>query len=278
MIDLHLHTTASDGRLAPAELVRRAVAAGITIMSVTDHDTVAGLPDAHKAAQAGGVRVVDGIEITAVQDGRDVHILGYFVDVNDERLAGFLQAQRLRRVERVQQIAARLATLGAAIDVTALLSTAGRMPGTSVGRPAIARELVAGGHAASVQDAFDRYLAAGRPAFVPRVGPSPSEVVDLIHSSHGIASMAHPGVTKRPEIMRTLVKAGLDAIEVHHSEHPPELRLELHRFATRHALLETGGSDFHGDEDRDRPLGGVTLPAADFSRLEGAASNRARHG
>lgn len=274
MIDLHLHTTASDGRLSPEELVRRVVAAGITVMSVTDHDTLAGLPAARKAAEAAGVRLVDGIEITAVHDGCDVHILGYFVDVADERLAGFLQAQRSRRVERVQQIAARLATLGAVIDVTALLSTAAGMPGTSVGRPAIARELIAAGHAASIQDAFDRYLALGRPAFVPRVGPSPLEVVDLIHNSRGIASMAHPGVTNQPDVMRTLVKAGLDAIEVHHSDHPPELRLELHTFASRYALLETGGSDFHGDEDRDRPLGGVTLPAADFSRLEGASRNR----
>ena len=274
MIDLHMHTTASDGRLAPGELVSRVAAAGIRIMSLTDHDTVAGLPDVRRAADAAGITVVDGIEITAVHEGRDIHILGYFVDVSDQGLARFLQAQRARRVERVDEIAARLAALGAGIDVTALIATAARTAGTSVGRPVIARALIAAGHAASMQDAFDRYLGQGRPAFVPRVGPSPLDVLNMIHSARGIASMAHPGVTKQPAVMRALVKAGLDAIEVHHSDHILELRHELHMYATRHGLLETGGSDFHGDEDRDRPLGGVTLPAADFSRLEAAAHAR----
>lgn len=275
MIDLHMHTTASDGRLTPVELVSRVVAAGIRIMSVTDHDTVAGLPEVRRSADVAGITMVDGIEITAVHHNRDIHILGYFVDVSDAGLAAFLRSQRTRRVERVREIAARLLALGAAIDVTALVSTAAQTPGTSVGRPMIARALINAGHAVSMQDAFDRYLAMGRPAFVPRVGPSPVDVLNMIHSAHGIASMAHPGVTKQPDVMRTLVSAGLDAIEVHHSDHTVELRHELHAFAARHALLETGGSDFHGDEDRDRPLGGVTLPAADFSRLEAAA--HARH-
>lgn len=275
MIDLHLHTTASDGRLTPTQLVSRVAAAGITIMSVTDHDTVAGLPEARRAADAAAITLIDGIEMTAVHEGRDRHILGYFFDVADTTLASFLAAQRERRVERVREIGERLAALGAAVDVTALLATAARAPGTSVGRPVLARALVAADHVASVQDAFDRYLATGRPAFVPRVGPTPHDVLHVIQGARGIASLAHPGVTRQPEVMRALLGAGLDAIEVHHSDHSPETRQDLHAFATRHALLATGGSDFHGDEDRQRPLGVVALPAVDFARLE--ASVRARH-
>jgi predicted metal-dependent phosphoesterase TrpH len=277
MIDLHMHTTASDGRLTPAELVSRAARVGITIMSVTDHDTVAGLSEVRRAAEASSLTVVDGIEITAVHDGRDIHILGYFLDVADTRLASFLEAQRRRRVERIQEIGGRLQALGVAVDVGALLTSAAHVPGTSVGRPAIARALVAAGHVGSAQEAFDRYLAAGRPAFVPRIGPSPLDVLQIIQAARGIASLAHPGVTRKPEVLESLVSAGLDAIEVHHSDHPPELRQELHMFAARHGLLETGGSDFHGDEDRKRPLGAVTLPAAAFARLEAAARTRRAH-
>jgi predicted metal-dependent phosphoesterase TrpH len=270
VIDLHLHTTASDGRLAPVDLVSRVAAAGITIMSVTDHDTVAGLADVRRSAAAVGIRLVDGIEITAVHDGRDVHILGYFIDPADEALGVFLHAQRTRRVERVREIGARLATLGVPVDVSRVLAVAARKPGTSVGRPMLARALIARGHASSMQDAFERFLGAGQPAYVPRTGPSPGEVVDVIHRAAGIASMAHPGVTRQPAVMARLVDHGLDAIEAYHSDHPLDVQRELLSFATRHGLMVTGGSDYHGDDERDRPLGRVTLPAAEFDRLQEA--------
>jgi predicted metal-dependent phosphoesterase TrpH len=270
VIDLHLHTTASDGRLSPADLVTRVAAARITTMSVTDHDTVAALADVRRCATAAGIRVVDGIEITAVHDARDVHILGYFIDPGDEPLAVFLQSQRTRRVERVREMGARLAALGVPVDVSRILALAARKPGTSVGRPMLARALVERGHAVSIQDAFERFLAAGQPAYVPRTGPSPSEVVDVIHRAAGIASMAHPGVTRQPAVMARLVDDGLDAIEAYHSDHPLDVQRELLSFAARHGLLVTGGSDHHGDDERDRPLGRVTLPAAEFERLQNA--------
>jgi len=267
VIDLHLHTTASDGRLAPADLVNRVAAAHITVMSVTDHDTVAGLADVRAAATAAGVELIDGIEITAVHEGRDVHMLGYFIDTADMALDRFLQTQRLRRVERVHEIGARLASLGVAIDVPALLAVAGRRLGASVGRPVIARALIESGHVSSMREAFDRYLAAGQAAFVPRQGPTPGEVVQVIHHARGLASMAHPGVTKQPGVMLRLVDEGLDAIEVYHSDHTAELQRELITFAGRSGLLMTGGSDYHGDDDRDRHLGRSTLPVGEFHRL-----------
>jgi 3',5'-nucleoside bisphosphate phosphatase len=274
VIDLHLHTTASDGRLSPTALVERVAGAGIAVMSVTDHDTVAGLAEARAAAEGRQLQFVDGIEITAVHEGRDIHILGYFIDVAGSGLASFLRAQRSQRVERVFEIGERLAALGVTIDIDELVETAADRPGTSVGRPTIARALVAAGHVASSQEAFDRYLASGKPAFVPRRGPSPRDVVEVIHLAGGIASMAHPGLTNQPALLESLVGGGLDGIEVYHSDHPPVIRSELAIFAARHRLLVTGGSDFHGDDGRDRPLGGVTLPSADFVRLRDAADRR----
>ena len=277
MIDLHLHTTASDGRFSPTDLVDRVATAGIRVMSVTDHDTVAGLSESRSAAEAANIAFVDGIELTSVHLGRDIHILGYFIDVTDQTLASFLQKQRDLRIARVREISERLAAVGAPIDVEALLAKVAARPGSSAGRPQIARALVKAGHALSSQDAFERFLGTGQVAFVPRVGPTPFEVVEIIHQVGGLASMAHPGVTKQPPLMLALVNAGLDAIEVYHSDHSIETRRDLQAFVVTHGLLATGGSDFHGDADRDRPLGGVSLPATEFARLETAARHRQQH-
>jgi 3',5'-nucleoside bisphosphate phosphatase len=268
LIDLHLHTTASDGRLTPAALVERVHAAGITVMSVTDHDTVAGLGEVRRATLPRGITLVDGIEVTAVHDGRDVHILGYFIDPDHAGFAAFLQEQRLRRVERAREIGARLARLGAPLNVEALIARAARRPGTSVGRPMLARALVRAGYVATPHEAFDRFLVLGQPAFVPRTGKSPAAVIEVIHQAGGLASMAHPGVTRQPAVLAALAVAGLDAVEVYHSDHTTETVRELRRFAAEGDLLVTGGSDFHGDDDnRARRLGHSTLPSAEFERL-----------
>ncbi len=284
MIDLHLHTTASDGRLSPAQLVARVKASRLTTISVTDHDTVAAIADVTTAATAVDIRVVSGIEVTAVDDGRDVHMLGYFFDPASASLAAVLERQRALRVSRVREIGARLAALGMPIDVESVLLAAAARPGSSVGRPQVARELVRSGYVTSVQDAFDKWLATGRPAFIHRTGPSPATIVDAIHEAGGIASMAHPGVTRRDELIAPLAGHGLDAIEVYHSDHAPE---DIHHYqliATRRGLLVTGGSDFHGDDPaeplakagraRRGALGVVSLPPADFAALEERISTR----
>ena len=279
MIDLHLHTTASDGRLTPAELVSRASAAGLTTISVTDHDTVAAIAEAAEAAQRFNIRVVPGIEITAVDDGRDVHILGYFFDPLSTALAAVLDRQRALRVARVRAIGEALAALGMPIDVESVLLAAAARPGSSVGRPQVARELVRVGHVASVQEAFDKWLAAGRPAFLPRTGPTPAAIVDTIHEAGGVASMAHPAVTRRDELIAPLVEQGLDAIEVYHSDHPPDAERLYKAMAKRLGVLVSGGSDFHGEDatlapsrTRRSTLGAVSLPPNAFAALEGKAS------
>ena len=273
-----MHTTASDGRLTPAELVSRASAARLTTISVTDHDTVAAIAEVSAAAQLSRIRVVPGIEITAVDQARDVHMLGYFFDPQDEGLAAFLVNQRALRVSRVREIAARLAALNMFIDVDALLLAAAARPGSSVGRPQIARELVRAGQVPSVQDAFDLWLATGRPGFVPRSGPSPSQVIDAIHDAGGVASFAHPGVTRRDDLIPTLADHGLDAVEVYHSDHTVEDTATYRRMAARLGILVSGGSDFHGDtpgkpERAHRAIfGAVVLPQPDFDALESKAS------
>lgn len=290
MIDLHLHTTASDGRLTPAELVRRASAAGLSTIGVTDHDTVAAVDEATRLAAAVGMRVVPGIEITAVHEQRDVHVLGYFFDSRHPGLARFLEAQRALRVSRLREIGARLARHGVPVDIEGVLLPAAERPGTSVGRPLIARALVAAGHVASMQEAFDRYLAAGQAAFVPRTGRTPAEVVAILHAAGGIASLAHPGVTARDAIIEPLVETGLDAIEVYHSDHPPETTAAYLALARRLGTGISGGSDFHGEPPASpgsagprrgtrgtrATLGVVSLPREDFAGLERIATARAR--
>jgi predicted metal-dependent phosphoesterase TrpH len=265
-IDLHLHTTASDGLLAPEHLVARAVEAGVSILSVTDHDTVAGLPAAADAASRLGVRLVTGIEITAVEKDRDVHLLGYFFDPSDGGLSSFLSKQRDDRMRRVREMGARLRHLGCEIDVQPLLDRANA--GQSVGRPAIADALVASGHVADRNDAFARLLGRGRPAFIPRRGVSGADVIRVIHEAGGIASLAHPGVLQQDELIPGLVDAGLDALEVRHSDHPPPLQAHYAAMTERLNLGRSGGSDYHGEGlHRACRIGGVSLPRDEFDRL-----------
>jgi predicted metal-dependent phosphoesterase TrpH len=267
MIDLHLHTTASDGALSPSELVLEARAAGLSIFSVTDHDTVAGVEAAAASARDAGLELVPGIEITAVADGRDVHVLGYFIDTTSARLREFLTAQRHDRLRRAREIAGRLASLGAPVDVAPIAAGAAR--GQSVGRPQIADALIAAGHVASRDEAFDRFLDAGGPAFVPRQGAGPEAVIALIHEAGGLASLAHPGITKRDDLLPALVDAGLDALEARHSDHDAATEARYRDLARELGVLVTGGSDFHGAGAGHRvsALGQVTLPRADFDAL-----------
>lgn len=267
MIDLHLHTTASDGLYPPEALVQQAAAAGISTMAVTDHDTTAAVARTAALCAQAGLTFVPGIEITAVQEGRDVHILGYFLDPDHEGLQGFLERQRANRVARVQAMAERLAVLGVAIDAGSLLEQARHQDGRSIGRPQLARALVAAGHALDTNDAFERWLSRGRPGFLPRSGAPPHEVIAIIHEAHGLASLAHPVLARIDEGIPALRDSGLDALEVYHSEHDEPARARYLGMARRLDLLVTGGSDYHGDPAHGLAPGTVTLPAVEWERL-----------
>jgi len=263
-----MHTTASDGICTPESLVERAWHAGIRTMSVTDHDTMAGVAPATVAAAAYGMTVIPGIEITAVDGGRDVHVLAYFLPEDAPGLQDLLTAQRRSRIERASEIAYRLAALGAPIDVAPLLEGAAKGGGKSLARPQLARALVAAGHVSSVGEAFDRYLSETCPAYVPHRGASPAEVVELVRAAGGVASLAHPGYTNKDDLIPPLTVAGLGALEAYHSSHDLATQARYLALAERHGLGVTGGADYHGDGTRRSEFFGVTnLPVTHFEAL-----------
>lgn len=276
MIDLHLHTTASDGTCGVQELVDRARNVGIRTMSVTDHDTIASVGEAARAAAAYGMDMIPGIEITAVQGGRDVHVLGYFIPEDAPGLQDMLVTQRGNRVERAKEIAARLEALGVPIDVAPLIEGAATSGGKALARPQIARALIAAGHVGSVAEAFDRYLSETGPAYVPHRGASPADVVRLVAAAGGLSSLAHPGQLKRDDLIPSLVDAGLGALEAFHSSHDADTQAHYVALAERYGLGISGGSDYHGDGARRSEFFGVTnLPVQYFQDLLARAA-RAR--
>jgi len=269
VIDLHTHTTASDGRCSPAELVERAARAGVTVLAVADHDTVAGCAAAAEACAAAGLDFVNGTEITAVVEEKDVHVLGYFFDRESAALQSFLAEQRRRRVDRVHEIVRRLAQHGIALDVDAILGPGVADSSKAAGRPWIARAMVAAGFVANVSEAFEKWLTPGRPAFVPRIGASPEAVFARIHEAGGIASLAHPGPMRRDERIPGYADAGLDAIEAHHSDHDPADVERYLALAARLNLAVSGGSDFHADDEHGGGgPGSVSLPRERFEELK----------
>jgi predicted metal-dependent phosphoesterase TrpH len=268
LIDLHTHTTASDGRCTPEELAARAAAAGVTTLGLTDHDTVGGCAAAAEACSRLEIDFVAGIEITAVTPSRDVHVLGYFIDLNAPDLQHFLAGQRRSRADRVREMFRRLADHGIHLDADSILAPGLADPTRAIGRPWIARALVAGGHVSSVAEAFDRWLGRGRPAFVPRTGAAPHEVFALIHDAGGLASLAHPVLVGHDEWIPGFADAGLDALEAFHSDHSWADTERYLGFARQLDLVVTGGSDYHADDEHGgRGPGSTSLPREHFERL-----------
>jgi predicted metal-dependent phosphoesterase TrpH len=276
MIDLHTHTNASDGRCSPPELVARAAAAGVTVLSVTDHDTVDACEAVAHACADAAIAFVPGIEITATRGDVDVHVLGYFLDPQAPDLKLFLAEQRRRRIDRVRRMIARLETLGIRLDADAILQPAIDQPGKSIGRPAIARALIAAGHVRSANDAFAIWLSRGRPAFIPREG-APTEVVfELIHAAGGIASLAHPVLLRHDEWVAGFASSGLDAIEAYHTNHDTAATARYRLIADRFGLAVSGGSDYHADDSHGSAHpGSVSLPEDAFAQLRERAARRA---
>lgn len=279
MIDLHLHTTASDGFDTPEHLVAQLAGAGIRVFAVTDHDTVAALPAVAALAREQGLGWLPGIEVTAVEGGRDVHVLGYGFDPTDATFNAFLAEQRAARLDRIAGFRDRFATLGMPFDAEPLLQAAAADGGRAVGRAHVARALLAAGHVASIAEAFDRWLSPGHPGFVARRAASVAEVVRRIRAAGGIASLAHPHLLHDDALVRDLIRCGLDALEVFHSEHDAVATERYRRLCDEAGLAQTGGSDFHGDaSNRRRTIGGVSLPVAAYAMLRerGAHNGRAQ--
>lgn len=274
--DLHTHTLHSDGTLSPADLVRQAKKAGLDAIAITDHDTVAGLPEAEKEGRRHGMEIIPGVELTAVPPRKsggesEMHILGYFIDPEDFHLQKALAGFRGERSRRLDLVLKRLAGLGLPLERSQVEAHA---KGEAVGRPHIARALVEAGHVKTFDQAFDRYLQSGRAAYVPKIGPSPAECVALIRRAGGVASVAHPrfGGPSTREEWDALVAAGLGGIEARHSEQSAAEGKRYDRLARELGLVATGGSDFHSLKDGPKGrLGDVRLPYEVVERLRALA-------
>ncbi len=265
-IDLHLHTTYSDGTWTPEALVADAAARGVTLIAVTDHDDIGGIAPARAAGATLGVRVLSGVEINTEVGREQIHILGYGFPPEAPALRDALAALRHARLVRLRAMLGRLAALGYPLDEARVLAIAGH---GSAGRPHLARALAEAGHVAAPREAFDRLIGNRGPAYVPRAPYRPEAAVALIHQAGGIASLAHPGKLGDPvRIINMLADAGLDALEAYHSDHAPAVTARMLRYAAHFRLLVTGGTDSHGpDGPRVVPVGAVAVPDAVGDRL-----------
>lgn len=242
--DLHCHTTASDGLLSPTELVRLAAKLGLKGIGITDHDTMHGWIEAEEAGAEHQLRILKGLELSTSWKGKEVHILGYEVDKSSNDLIEKLSVFRKARETRMLKILDRFKDLGINISVDEVQQFA---QGESIGRPHIAQVLIARGYVTDMQEGFDRYLGLGARAFVPRYKLTPEEGIRLIREAHGVAVLAHPGVHGLEAGIPTWVKAGLQGIEVLHSQHNLGDELRYLEIAKEYGLITTGGSDFHGE-------------------------------
>jgi 3',5'-nucleoside bisphosphate phosphatase len=271
MIDLHAHTLASDGGDRPRELVAGAAAAGVGTLAVTDHDTVAAVAEARAAGERLGVEVLAGCELTATVGDRVVHVLLYGEGLLEPELADAVQVARRGREERNRAIGERLERL-CGVGYADAVRVAGA---SALSRAHFARALVARGAVADVAEAFDRFLSAGRPAYVPAPGVSVTDAVAVAGKAGGVAVLAHPGrlaAAERERVLGEALEAGIDGIEVWHPQHDPDLRRSLERLADRRGLLATGGSDYHGRHKPDVHIGSgaggnVAVPAARLHAL-----------
>lgn len=272
MIDLHSHTTASDGQHSPAELLEIAARAGIRTLAVTDHDTVAGLAASAEAAAALGLRLVPGIEVSATLNRREVHVLGHFVDPANPALGGFAGRLRRERFDRMRQMVDKVRALGFPVTFEQVQALAGD---AHLARPHLARVLVELNYVASPQEAFQRYLGDGCPAYVAKFEFPAEEAIALIRGAGGVATVAHPAVSKVERFeLEALARAGLGGLEIDHPDQPPSLREKLRRWAQELDLVPTAGSDYHGPKVAPgRGFGATTMREADFARLEARATS-----
>ncbi|MGM0472072.1 MAG: PHP domain-containing protein [Bacillota bacterium] len=271
-IDLHLHTTASDGSYTPEELVQRAAKKGLQTIAITDHDTVAGVVPALVAAKELDLEVVPGVEFTTYIGQQEVHILGYYFDYLDQDLLlRFTELQNARK-NRGQKIVKKLNQLGVDLKWKEVIEVAGS---GAVGRPHIARAMVNQGHVAKVSDAFDHYIGDWGPAYVPKTALEPKEAVDIIHQAGGVAVLAHPGHLGDDQLVMEIIEAGVDGLEAYYLTHNEQQVEKYVKLATRYDLLTTGGSDCHGPKVKEGILlGTVEVPDHVIPDLKSCYRNR----
>ncbi len=260
-VDLHLHTTASDGRYSPEEVVRRAAERGLRVISITDHDSVDGIAPALAAARDyPGLMVIPGVEVSTDVPRGEVHVLGYFIDYTRKELKAALARFRSSREDRAKGMIDKLAALGIKIEWCRVKELAG---GGAVGRPHVARAMLEKGYIESIKEAFDKYIAREGPAYVEREKMTPAEAVRLVARSNGLPVMAHPFTVPDAEAMIAELKAaGLLGIEAYYKDYSLEERDRLLELADKYHLITTGGTDYHGlDDEAEVMMGDADVPA-----------------
>ncbi len=273
-VDLHIHSTASDGRLTPAEIIQQAAERGLTYIALADHDTVDGIAPAKVAAQAlPQLKVIPGVEISTDIPQGEVHMLGYFIDYTDPELMATLGKFRNSRFRRAQGMVEKLDGLGIHVELQRVQEIAGV---SSIGRPHIAQAMLEKGYIASFKEAFTEYLGHDRPAYVEREKMTPAEAVAIIVKAKGLPVLAHPLTFNDPEALTTELKAaGLVGIEAYYDGYTREEINRLLGLAQKHNLIATGGSDYHGLEpDNETAIGGADVPIESAERLIALAKQR----
>lgn len=265
-VDLHLHTNHSDGSDAPRRVVERAVEAGASAIAITDHDTVSGVAEAAAACAEAGLEFLPGVEISAKHGQQEVHILGLGVDPESDALLETLGRMAAAREERARRMVAKLQELGVPVTWEEVVPEGSQ---GVVGRMHLAQAVLAAGHCKTIQDAFDKYLKAGRPAFVPRSVLTAAEAVDTIHTANGLAFVAHPGIGNLQSRLDALLALPFDGIEAYHSKHSPGKQAAFQSIAAERGLLISGGSDCHGTVKGETPLlGRVRVPYRVYADIQ----------
>jgi len=273
--DLHLHTTFSDGTFTPEEVVSQAQRHGLRALALTDHDTVEGCPRAIAACRTAGIEFITGTELTGEHNNYEIHILGYFVDPLHQRLLSEMAKFQAVRQSRIHEMVAKLNGLGIPLKPESVFALANCH---SPGRPHVARALVQAGFCGEMDEAFERFLKRGKPAWVPKFKMSATEAIALIHEAGGLAVMAHPGLNRTDEIIPDLVAAGLDGIECFHTKHSTAISEHYLEIADEHRLLVTGGSDCHGLSKGKPLIGTIKVPYTHVEMMKAKVAERAANG
>jgi predicted metal-dependent phosphoesterase TrpH len=275
LVDLHIHSTASDGKFAPAEIVAKAAGLGLKVIALADHDSVAGIEPAINAAKAfPGLTFIPGVEISTDLPDGEAHILGYFIDYKDLDFEKALEKFRDSRTGRGRRMVEKLNALGVKIDWARVQEIAGD---GAIGRPHVAQAMLEKGYVKTFEEAFDRYIGHGGPAYVEREKMTPEEAVALIVRAKGIPVLAHPFTVKNPEAMvPSLKKAGLAGIEAYYKDNTPAATQNTLRLAQKYGLIATGGTDYHGISDTEVMLGGTDVPIAAAEKLLALANKTPR--
>ena len=264
-LDLHIHTTASDGAWTPARVVEGAAAGGLDVIAISDHDTTAGVAEAREAARHHRIQVISALEVSSTWEEREIHVLGYFVDPDDPALGEHRIHARTRRAARMEEMVARLQGAGIEVEMDEVMEAAGA-DADALARPHLAQALVGRGHVSSVPEAFHTLIGDDHPAFVPTLLMSPLEAVELIHGAGGVAIWAHPPMDLLEPLLPELERGGLDGLEVYRASNKRNAVLRLEAACRARGLLKSGGSDWH-TPDAGYSLGDFHVEAHEVEKL-----------